>query len=230
MNYRSKHIRRSATAVFIATLLVLCAETGSAQDSRLRLGVQSGMQSSVLRYSIQPFSGTYQSTVDEGAVHGVSIGYDLSKEWSVMLELEWKSFDWSVKRGDDPLVTLEMAERRTVLVPLLLRYKPTFLPIPFYVAAGATLAIPNSSEQHLLSYRGFSEREGWTSYEFRFDQSGSSLRALAEVGVDLELSSLLSLLLATRYHVGTEELVDSQRLRMQSLSVWRLRAALYFSF
>jgi hypothetical protein len=230
MNYRSEYIRRSATAACIATLLVLCTETGAAQGAQLRVGVQSGMQSSVLRYTVQPFSGTYQSTIDEGSVHGLSIGYDASSEWSLMLEIEWKSFGWSIKRGDDPLITLEMAERSTMQIPLLLRYKPSILPIPLYLAAGAMLAIPNNGrDRHLLSYRGFSEREGWTSYEFRFDQIGTSLHALAESGLDLELSSSLSLLLAARYQLGTEDIVDSQRLRMQTLSVWRLRAALYIA-
>ncbi|MCZ7557616.1 MAG: hypothetical protein M5R41_14555 [Bacteroidia bacterium] len=188
------------------------------------------MQSSILRYSVMPFSGTFQSTVDEGSVHGLSATYDVTTHWSLMLEVEWHSFGWSVKRGDDPLITLEMAERGSVHIPVLFRYKSATLSMPFYIALGAVFTIPgNSSERVTLSYKGFSEREAWTSYEFRFDTHTSSLHPIAEAGVDVDLGASLSLLLAARYQAGTEDLVASQRLGVQSLSVWRLRAALYIA-
>lgn len=230
MNYRSEYLGRAAVIALIALLPMLCAESMQAQDTRLRLGMQTGMQSSILRYSVMPFSGTFQSTVDEGSVHGLSATYDVTTHWSLMLEVEWHSFGWSVKRGDDPLITLEMAERGSVHIPVLFRYKSATLSMPFYIALGAVFTIPgNSSERVTLSYKGFSEREAWTSYEFRFDTHTSSLHPIAEAGVDVDLGASLSLLLAARYQAGTEDLVASQRLGVQSLSVWRLRAALYIA-
>ncbi len=231
MNYRTDILPRMAGIAGLLMLALLCCiEPAAAQKGRIRLGFQTGAQTSVLRYAVAPYTGSFQSTIDEGGVYGISASMDVNTDLTLMLDVEWKNDGWSEVRGEDPLISVEMAKRTTLLFPLLLRYRPSFLPVPLYVAAGAAMTlIPDNEGRFMLTYEGFSERDGWRSYSFTYDQAGMSLLAVAEAGLDVDLGASFSMLLSARYQAHMKDIVDSERFSAQSLSVWRLRAALYLS-
>ena len=229
MNCRINKSNHCGAAAF-ALLLFCLSGVSFAQEARIRLGVQTGVQSSVLRYAIVPYAGEFQSLIDEGAVSGLSFCLDLDPAWSVLLDAEWGSAEWLELRGEDPRVELEMERRSTITMPLLLRYRPPGAGIPLYVACGAALTfVPDNKDRFRLSYTGFTERDGWQTSTSRIDQKWGGVNIIAEAGLDVALSSSFSLLLAARYQQPLSGIVASERLNAELLSVWRLRAGLYIA-
>jgi hypothetical protein len=228
MNCRNNKSCRHSSATLVLLLLLCLSGISFAQESRIRLGVQTGVQSSLLRYTVVPYAGEFQSLIDEGAVSGLSFCLDLDQAWSVLVDVEWNTAQWMELRGEDPRVELEMEKRTTLALPLLLRYRTPIVGIPLYVACGAALTVvPDNKDRFRLSYTGFTERDGWQTSTARIDQKWGGLNAIAEAGVDVALGSSFSLLLSARYQQPLSGSVSSERLEAEFLSIWRLRAGLY---
>ncbi len=228
MNYRNNVvIPRIRTAIALIALIGL-AGVASAQETRVRLGLQTGMQTSLLRYTVVPYTGEFQAAIDEGAVHGLSFCLDFDPVWSVLVDFEWKHNQWNERRGEDPRIEIDMAKRTTLAVPVLLLYRPPIPAIPLYLAIGAALTVvPDNRARFSLSYTGFTERDGWQTYTSSMDQSWGGINAVAEAGFDVAIGSSFSLLLAARYQQPFSDIVAGDRLKGELLSIWRLRAALY---
>jgi len=225
MNYRVEASNTSRATVFVAfiTLLTAMSVPMSAQEGSVRAGLNAGMQSSIMRYSMYPFVGEFQSTVDEGAVVGVVFVFDMNRNWGIQFEATWNNANFSVQRGEDPRTALSMENRTLLEFPVLLRFDPGFEVIPVYIAAGPVLTVVSNPERRFAAtWFGFTEREGWRSWSRVYDDDMTSLRLAAEVGVDAT-SGCCSFLASARFQHPLSRAVHDDFLSVRFLSIWRLQ-------
>jgi hypothetical protein len=203
---------------------------GHESASRTRIGVSAGVQNSVHRFSIVPFSGEFQTMVDNGAVYGLVLAYDFGTRWSVMVEVHALHHGWEATYGDDPRVTLQAQERSMLDIPLLLRAETPFGRIPLYLAAGISLRSQKDEQlRYVVTYTGFTERDGWSTSRRYFDHPVLEFAGVAEVGMDFDVTRDWSLLLSARWQHPFGAQVDEQTFDMRTLAEWRLRMAVLFT-
>jgi hypothetical protein len=232
MNSPDNFMKRNTHALILPLLLLLAnvSPMTQAQDMTLRAGIHAGMQSSILRYSLPPYTGNFQATMDEGLLPAISALLDIDDRWSLQLDVEWKSDGLTELRGEDPKIRMNLARRTTVLLPLMLRYRVPSASVPLFASAGAALSItPDAGKRMTVEYTGFTEREGWHTFSTALDQNAVQFNAVVESGLDLQLTSALSFILAVRYQHPFTDLVDTERMRAGTLSIWRIRAGLYIA-
>ena len=234
-------MRRSRTPHPVAPALFLCAvmlfaiesraqETAEPADTRLRLGVHVGMQSRVLRYSVFPYSGEFQSTAEHGTVKGISVGIPLAHALRMQIDLAWWSHAWNVRQSGDPLVEIDRGTRAFIEFPVLLVYRPTTLPVPLYLAAGPALALLTGEKPAFtVSYTSFSERDGWTTSRREFVEDRLHFAVTAEAGIDAPLTDMLAVQLGVRYTQPLRNAIDEETLTLRELSVWRIRLGLLWT-
>jgi hypothetical protein len=232
MNSPDNFMKRNTHAIMLSLLFLLAivSPVTRAQDMTLRAGIHAGMQSSILRYSLPPYTGQFQATMDEGLIPAISVLLDIDDRWSLQLDVEWKTDALTELRGEDPKIRMDLQRRSTILLPLMLRYRASSSSIPLFAAAGAALSItPDAEKRVALEYTGFTEREGWHTFTTSVDQHALQINAIVETGLDLRLTTALSFILAVRYQHPFTDFIDTERMRATTLSVWRIRAGLYIA-
>lgn len=239
MKFRSKQLLASlALCALLPLAQVHAQDEARAQDdadgrqsaSRTRIGLSAGVQNSVHRFSIVPFSGEFQTMVDNGAVYGLMLAYDFGTRWSVMVEVNALHHGWEATYGDDPRVTLQVQERSMLDIPLLLRAETPLGRIPLYLAGGISLRSQKEEQlRYVVTYTGFTERDGWSTSRRYFDHPVLEFAGVAELGMDFDLSPEWSLLLSARWQHPLGAQVDEKVFDLRTLAEWRLRMAVLFT-
>jgi hypothetical protein len=195
----------------------------------MRIGLHGGVQTSVLRYTVFPYNGEFQSTVEQGVVSGITLDMPFSHSLGLQVDVGLWSQSWSAVHSGDPRVTVDRGRRSMVELPVLLMYRPESLPVPFYLGAGPVLSLLSDEKKGFtISYTGFTEREGWQTSRKDFDEESLHVSVAAEAGVDVPLSRDLSLQLGVRMAQPLGKTIDEQVFTLREFSVWRVRLGLLF--
>lgn len=209
----------------------LCSQSGMEPgDSRIRLGLHGGMQSGVLRYSVFPYSGEFQSMAEHGAVKGISLGLPLADDLRLHVDAGWWSHTWAARHDGDPQVAIDRGSRSFVEFPVLLMYHPGVLPIPLYLAAGPVISfLTGENPAFTVSYTSFVERDGWTTTRRAFVEERVHFAMAVESGIEAPLSDALFLQLGVRYSQPLANTIETTTLSLRELSVWRIRLGLLWA-
>lgn len=225
-----------STVEFLLAALCLCAHPTFAQsvterdETRIQLGLHGGMQSSVLRYSVFPYSGEFQSMAEHGAVKGISLGLPLASDVRLQVDAAWWSHAWTVQHRGDPLVDVERASRSMIEFPVLLVYRPAMLPVPLYLAAGPVLSLLTGEKPAFtVSYTGFIERDGWTTTRREFVEERLQFAIAVEAGIEAPLGDALSAQLGVRYTRPLRNAIEEEAFSVRELNVWRIRLGLLWA-
>ena len=196
----------------------------------MRIGLHSGVQTSVLRYTVFPYNGEFQSTVEQGVVSGVTLNMPISRVLGLQVDAGLWSQSWSAVHSGDPRVMVDRGRRSMVELPVLLMYRPKIFEIPFYVGAGPVLSLLTDEKKGFtISYTGFTEREGWQTSRKDFNEETLHVAVAAEAGVDVPLSRNISLQLGVRATQPLAKTIDENSFVLRELSIWRVRLGLLFA-
>lgn len=200
-------------------------------QQHLRAGVHVSVQTNLLRYRVQPYPGEFQATASQSMAVGVVLQFPIDEDWSLMAEVtRWKQ-SWHTQRAGELRFALGRRLYEAYDFPLLVVYRPPVPVIPLYAALGPQVMLAGSTEDaYELRYFSFSEREGWKENRQSFDQTAMRLAAVAEVGLDLPFSSVLSFQLGMRFMHPFVRGVDETVLAVRDFSYWRIRSALLVQF
>jgi hypothetical protein len=221
----------------LAILIVLLLSTtipshaqSDAPEAQMQIGLHSGVQTSVLRYSVFPYTGEFQSTVEQGVVYGVSLGLPISATFRFQVDVGLWSQSWTAMHSGDPSIGIDRGTRSAVEFPLLLQYRPGTLPVPVYLSAGPVVSLlRDGKKSYTVSYTGFTEKEGWRTSTRDFDEETLRIGIAGEAGLDAPLGETLSLQMAVRLMHPLGKAVDTSTLALRELSVWRFRLGVLLS-
>lgn len=208
-------------------------EDGKESVPPLRLGLLTGIQTNLQRHTVFPFTGEFQTLVNESFTAGVTARYRLNPIWSVKAEVtRWRQ-DWQVLHDGDPRITVQTQDRAFLDIPVMLA---AYLPldfIPVYVAAGPALLISTTGAEervYTVQYATFSERNGWQKSMRTYEDRAFRIGAVAEVGLDIPLSPRVSLLTSVRFLHPFGMAVDEPALSVRDFSYWRMAMGLQYAF
>lgn len=220
----------------IVLLLLLTGTVSYGQEGveggvpTLRVGPHAGVQTSVLRYTVVPYSGEFQSTVEQGAVYGLSLAFPLGEAFRLQVDVAWWQHEWSVLHDGDPAVAIGRGRRSSVEFPMLLHYHVPDFPVPLYFAAGPVVSLlADDGRNFTVSHTGFTEKEGWRTSSRDYEEETLHAAFAAEAGVEAPLSTTLSLQMAVRLTQPLGRTIDEPGFVLRELSSWRFRVGLLFS-
>lgn len=220
--------------VILALLLLAAPAMAQRTDSSasvLRIGPHAGVQTSVLRYTVDPYTGEFQSTVEQGTVYGLSLALPVSASFRLQVDLGWWTHTWSVRHDGDPAVEIDRGDRTVVEFPMLLTYFPRVLPVPVYIAAGPAFSLlADGSRTFTVSRTGFTERDGWKTSSRDYEEETLHMSIAGEAGVEAPLDDRILLQMAVRITQPLGRTVDETTFTLRELSAWRFRLGLLFSF
>lgn len=228
--------RRALLPLMIAFPLLLLlppsvpAQQGSNGAAALRVGPHAGVQTSVLRYAVLPYSGEFQSTVEQGGVYGLSMVFPISVCFRLQADLGWWDHSWSVRHEGDPAVEIDRGDRTMVEFPILLHYHPRELPVPVYVAVGPVVSLlADTRRTFTVTHTGFTERDGWRSSSRDYEEETLQASLAGELGLEVPFADGFSLQMAVRFSQALGNTIDEPAFMLRELSTWRFRAGLLFS-
>ena len=217
--------------VLVLALLAAAAGDMYAQQaerrvSDLRVGLQAGVQTNLMRYTIFPYRGEFQSLTRESLVTGVVLQFRVSEPLSLQAEVNWWSQDWDVAHEGDPAVHVDRKSRSVLEFPVLLQYHVPFPSVPVYVSVGPLMMIGTDDILRTdVQYRSFTERGGWQVTTQRFDERELRIGGILELGLDVPLSTALAVQPALRFYQPFSRLVDEEPLTVRDFSYWRAQLA-----
>jgi hypothetical protein len=223
-----------------AALLCLSASALYAQGSdggtateympRTRIGLHGGLQTSLFRYSVFPYEGEFQATVEQSTVAGVTIGLPFDASFQLQVDIAWWKQPWSVFHDGDPKIEIERNSRSLIELPVMLQYRFIALPVPLYLAAGPVVSLVTDSEkEYVISYTGFTEREGWRTTRIRHEEETLHFGLVGEVGIEVPLGAQLSMQTAVRLTHPLGKTLNSPEFTLTELSVWRARLGFLYT-
>lgn len=196
----------------------------------MRIGLHSGVQTSVLRYTVFPYNGEFQSTVEQGVVSGLTLDMPISRTLGLQVDAGLWSQSWSAVHSGDPRVTVDRGRRSMVELPVLLMYRPQVLPVPFYLGAGPVLSLLSDEKKGFtISHTSFTERDGWQTSRKDYEEEILHVAVAAEAGVDVSMSRDLSFQLGVRVTQPLAKTIDEPAFTLRELSIWRVRLGLLFA-
>jgi hypothetical protein len=224
-------LRALRTAVLLAILLPAITDAQPEQRdgprSAMRIGLHSGVQTSLLRYSVFPYAGEFQSTVEQNIVTGITFSLPFNDAINLQVDIGWWSQPWSASHDGDPRIDIERESRSLVEIPALVQYRPRSLPVPLYLAVGPVVSLLTDGEKsYTVRYTGFTEQDGWTSSTRPVDEETLHFGIAGEAGLDLPLGALFSVQMAVRRTQPLGKTVDERTLSLRELSIWRARLGL----
>jgi Outer membrane protein beta-barrel domain len=213
---------------FAAALLLAIPTNGFAQMNSelpmLRIGVHSGVQTSLFRYNVFPFVGDYQETVEQSVVSGITLGLPINKSFRLQVDIGWWSQTWSSFHDGDPKIEIDRKTRSQLEFPILLHYRFKSIPVPFYIAAGPVVSLlTDSDKSYTVRYTGFTERDGWRTSSRDFEEETLHLAVVGEAGLEVPFTKEFSMQMAVRLTQPLGNAVDKSELSLRELSVWRVR-------
>ncbi|MBE0642580.1 MAG: outer membrane beta-barrel protein [Bacteroidetes bacterium] len=227
-------MRRVTTLLCTAVLLLSAAVSARAQQTNdapaMRIGLHGGVQTSLFRYSVFPYEGEFQSTVEQSTVAGITLGLPIDASFQLQVDIAWWSQPWSAFHDGDPKIEIERRNRALVEFPVLLQYRFITLPVPLYIAAGPVVSLVSDGEKsYSVSYTGFSEREGWRTSRRDYHEETLHLAVAGEVGIEMPFSASLSMQMAVRLTQPLGKSVSTQDFTLRELSVWRARIGFLYT-
>lgn len=219
------------TAVILAILLPSITDAQPARHeeprSAMRIGLHSGVQTSLFRYSVFPYAGEFQSAVEQNIVTGITFSLPFNDALHLQVDIGWCSQPWSASHDGDPRIDIERESRSLVEIPALLQYRPRSLPVPLYLAVGPVVSLLTDGEKsYTVRYTGFTEQGGWKSSARPIDEETLHFGIAGEAGLDLPLGAPFSVQMAVRLTQPLGKTVDEQTLSLRELSIWRARLGL----
>lgn len=223
--------------IFLGALSLLLAAAGSVhgqQDehsgSDMRIGLQAGVQTNLVRYTMFPYYGEFQSVTRRILVPGVVLQFRINERFSLQTEVNWWSQDWDVAHDGDPAVHVNRESRSVLEFPMLLQYRVPFPSIPVYLSAGPLVMIGTDDMLRTeVEYRSFTERGGWQVTRQRFDERELRLGGVLEIGLDVPLSPAVGVQPALRFYQPFSRLIDEDRITVRDFSYWRAQIAVLIS-
>jgi len=194
--------------------------------SGLRVGVQAGVQTNLIRYTVFPYRGEFQSATRESVVPGFLLQYRINEHFAIQAEVNSWAQDWNVSHDGDPRVQVDRQNRSVIEFPLLLQYRVPFVSVPVYISGGPMLTVGTDETLHTeVRYRNFTEKNGWQVTTKRFEERELRLGGVAEIGLDVPLSQVIALQPAMRFFQPFSNIVDDELLTVRDFSYWRARLA-----
>lgn len=217
--------------ILIMLLLLAVSSIAVAQQTEeppaVRIGIHSGMQTSLLRYNVFPYAGDFQETVERSVVTGITLALPIDEVFRLQVDIGLWSQSWSSVHDGDPKIGIERNDRSLLEFPVLLHYRFLSLPVPLYFAVGPAISlVTDSKKSYTVSYTGFTERDGWRTTSHSFDEETLHLGVVGEAGVEVSLSNQLSLQMAVRLTQPLGKTVDEEGFTLRELSLWRARLGL----
>jgi hypothetical protein len=192
-----------------------------------RIGIHGGLQTSVFRYNVFPYTGDFQETAERSVVSGITFVLPIDHTFRLQVDIGVWSQPWSAFHDGDPKIRIERKTRSQIEFPVLLQYRFPSLPLPFHLAAGPAISLVTDAEKsYTVSYTGFTENEGWRTSGRRFKEETLHIAVVGEAGIEVPFSTQLSLQMAVRLTQPLGRAVDEQGFTMRELSVWRARLGL----
>jgi hypothetical protein len=227
-----KIISTALLLLFVFVLDVQAQQTAGQPDEKptMRIGIHSGVQTSLLRYNVYPYAGEFQASVERSVVSGISLGLPIDDAFRLQVDIGWWSQPWTASHDGDPKIGIIRNDRSLLEFPVLLQYRFRKLPIPLYFAAGPVISLVTDAEKsYTVSYTGFTERDGWRTSRRGFEEETLHMGIVGEAGVEVQFTALLSMQMAVRFMQPLGSTVDEEGFTLRELSIWRARLGLLFA-
>ncbi|MBR9975244.1 MAG: hypothetical protein KFF77_06655 [Bacteroidetes bacterium] len=227
-------MNRRAAGIGVLLFLLFAVANGQEKPGdvlpTLRLGPHAGVQTSVLRYTVVPYTGEFQSTVEQGAVYGVSLAFPLGTAFRLQVDVAWWKHEWAARHDGDPAVEISRGNRSSVEFPMLLQFHLQNLPVPLYFGVGPVVSLlADEGRKFTVRHTGFTEKDGWRTSSRDYEEEILHIAVAGEAGVEAPLSTGLSLQMAVRLTQPMGRTLDEAGFALRELSVWRFRIGLLFS-
>ncbi len=197
----------------------------------VRIGVHAGVQTGLFRYSVFPYEGEFQGTVEQSTVAGISIGMPFDAAFQLQVDIAWWKQPWSAVQDGDPKIEITRTTRSLIELPAMLQYHFLRLPVPLYIAAGPVVSLVTDAEkEYAISYTAFTERDGWKTTHRGFKEEMLHFGIAGEVGVEVPLGDRLSMQTGVRLTQPLGKTVETQEFTLSELSVWRARLGVLYAF
>ncbi|MBN1446566.1 MAG: hypothetical protein JXA28_01445 [Bacteroidetes bacterium] len=195
------------------------------QEARTRVGVHAGLQTNLQRYTVFPYTGEFQSLLRESVTIGLVLRHDFDEVWGVMLGGSMQRQDWSAIHDGDPRIEIVRQDRTFISIDVQLSLRPPLDFIPLYLALGPSILVSTDgveNRQYVVQYTAFTERNGRQTTARHYTEKALRIAATVDAGLDLPLTSCVSLVPSVRFLHPFGRLVDTEDFSLRDFSYWRM--------